>query len=174
MANPTRLIIQNGAVANDGTGDTLRDAADKINNNFAQLWTDTYSPASNVPGRYFSCRDISSTTLPDSGEFVVNRQNWDSSQKFKIHPVDKGDRKFSHGTQDAFASQMTFWKKDTSNESRLDDWELIAVIDGNVSYHADSNFWQFDKTNLVTGTSVITDSADSNRNDYYIKLHGVW
>lgn len=34
----TREILQNGATANDGTGDTLRDAADKINTNFLSLW----------------------------------------------------------------------------------------------------------------------------------------
>lgn len=33
-----RQILQNGTTANDGTGDTLRDAADKINNNFRQLF----------------------------------------------------------------------------------------------------------------------------------------
>ena len=34
----TRQVLQNGTVANDGTGDTLRDAADKININFLSLW----------------------------------------------------------------------------------------------------------------------------------------
>ena len=34
----TRQVLQNGTVANDGTGDTLRDAADKINTNFLSLW----------------------------------------------------------------------------------------------------------------------------------------
>ena len=174
MANPTRLIIQNGTVANDGTGDTLRDAAEKINNNFAQLWIDTYSAAVNYPGRYYSCREISGFTQPDSGEFTVNRQSWDSSQRFKIHHIDTNDRKISYATDSAFSAQITFWKKDTSVESRVDDWTLIAVLDGNASYHGDSNYWEFSKTSVVTATDVITDSTDSNRNDYYIKLHGVW
>ena len=38
MSTPTRLIIQNGTHANDGTGDTLRDATTKINDNFAVLF----------------------------------------------------------------------------------------------------------------------------------------
>lgn len=38
MSDPTRLIIQTGTHANDGTGDTLRDAATKINDNFAVLF----------------------------------------------------------------------------------------------------------------------------------------
>lgn len=33
-----RQILQNGTTANDGTGDTLRDAADKINTNFRSLF----------------------------------------------------------------------------------------------------------------------------------------
>ena len=38
MSNPTIQIIQNGSHANDGTGDTLRDATTKINDNFAVLF----------------------------------------------------------------------------------------------------------------------------------------
>ena len=38
MSTPTRLVIQNGSHANDGNGDTLRDAATKINDNFAVLF----------------------------------------------------------------------------------------------------------------------------------------
>ena len=38
MSTPTRLVIQNGSHANDGTGDTLRDASRKINDNFAVLF----------------------------------------------------------------------------------------------------------------------------------------
>lgn len=34
-----RQILNNGSAANDGTGDTLRDAADKINSNFRDLYT---------------------------------------------------------------------------------------------------------------------------------------
>lgn len=33
-----RNILNNGTVANDGTGDSLRDAIDKINNNFVELY----------------------------------------------------------------------------------------------------------------------------------------
>jgi hypothetical protein len=34
-----RQTLNRGTVANDGTGDTLRTAAQKINENFAQLYT---------------------------------------------------------------------------------------------------------------------------------------
>jgi hypothetical protein len=39
---PTRQNIFNGTRANDGTGDTLRDATTKINDNFARLYGDLY------------------------------------------------------------------------------------------------------------------------------------
>lgn len=38
MSNPTRQIINTGTIANDGTGDTLREASRKINDNFAVLF----------------------------------------------------------------------------------------------------------------------------------------
>jgi len=42
MTTRNRLVISNGTVANDGTGDTLYDATTKINNNFEMLWYDLY------------------------------------------------------------------------------------------------------------------------------------
>ena len=39
---PTQQVINNGLVANDGTGDTLRDATTKINDNFTRLYGDLY------------------------------------------------------------------------------------------------------------------------------------
>lgn len=38
---PVRKVLNIGAIANDGTGDTLRDAADKINYNFDVLFDRT-------------------------------------------------------------------------------------------------------------------------------------
>ena len=42
------MTIQNiniGNIANDGTGDTLRDAAQKINDNFTYLWSEVWDNA---------------------------------------------------------------------------------------------------------------------------------
>jgi len=41
-----REILNKGTIANDGTGDTLRAATDKINNNFVELYglTDAFTP----------------------------------------------------------------------------------------------------------------------------------
>jgi len=45
MTTPTQQIVQRGSFANDGTGDTLRDAAQKINDNFTYLWAETWNNA---------------------------------------------------------------------------------------------------------------------------------
>ena len=42
MTTPTQQIVQRGSYANDGTGDTLRDAAQKINDNFTYLWAEVW------------------------------------------------------------------------------------------------------------------------------------
>ena len=46
MTTPTQQIVQRGSFANDGTGDTLRDAAQKINDNFTYLWAETWDSGS--------------------------------------------------------------------------------------------------------------------------------
>ena len=43
LLGQTRLIINTGASANDGTGDSLRTFANKVNTNFATLWATTYT-----------------------------------------------------------------------------------------------------------------------------------
>ena len=45
MTTPTQQIVQRGSFANDGTGDTLRDAAQKINDNFTYLWSEVWDNA---------------------------------------------------------------------------------------------------------------------------------
>ena len=69
---PTRKTLNIGAFANDGTGDTLRDAADKINYNFDQLFdrlnlesTSSNSVISEESGIVLFPSTPSSNTLPD-------------------------------------------------------------------------------------------------------------
>ena len=38
MANTPQQVIDVGAVANDGTGDSLRQAFIEVNDNFANIW----------------------------------------------------------------------------------------------------------------------------------------
>lgn len=60
MKNRPRLVISNGTVANDGTGDTLYDATTKINHNFKMLWYDLYDQG--IPGLI---EDILDSALPE-------------------------------------------------------------------------------------------------------------
>ena len=48
MTTPTQQIVQRGSFANDGTGDTLRDAAQKINDNFTYLWAEVWDSNSGI------------------------------------------------------------------------------------------------------------------------------
>ena len=58
---PDRKYLDLGVVANDGTGDTLRDAADKIEYNFGQLY-----------GKYGTASMGSSGTSPNAGVVIIN------------------------------------------------------------------------------------------------------
>lgn len=69
---PTRKTLNIGAFANDGTGDTLRDASDKINYNFDQLFdrlnlesTTSNSVISDESGIVLFPQTPSSNSLPD-------------------------------------------------------------------------------------------------------------
>ncbi len=43
LLGQTRSVINTGATANDGTGDSARAAFNKVNTNFATLWATTYT-----------------------------------------------------------------------------------------------------------------------------------
>lgn len=97
----TREVINNGTTANDGTGDTLRQAASKINNNFGALFeaiggdSDTFSQSvtfgdNTIVFEGASVDDFETTltvvdptqdntiTLPDSSGQVVLRDTIDT------------------------------------------------------------------------------------------------
>jgi len=93
MAIPTQQTISKGSVANDGTGDSLRDAADKINNNFANLWQAAYNNSDDWPGKKFVIGTTTSTTntKPFAGE--INTYNPNDNMKdyanFRISQTDQ-------------------------------------------------------------------------------------
>ena len=58
---PDRKYLDLGQVANDGTGDTLRDAADKIEYNFGQLY-----------GKYETSTITGTGTSPNATTVVIN------------------------------------------------------------------------------------------------------
>lgn len=70
----TQEVIDTGALPNDGTGDPLRQAFDKINNNFANLFA--LAPTANVelvdPSQF---PDGSSNNSNFSGNIIINANN---------------------------------------------------------------------------------------------------
>ena len=164
---PSQQIIQRGSFANDGTGDTLRDAAQKINDNFTYLWDDVYSTQELYPGRKFICGSISTST-PDSGQFTINKSDLrDSGQYIRISRYDQKENSYKTSTDSAGLGtfQLSIWSLDSGTN---DDWNLLAKFGGDVQYTSDT--WIFQRTSTTLAT---TDGVDSG-GTYYIKLDGVW
>lgn len=171
MRTPPRLILANGTRANDGTGDTLRDAADKINRNFERIWGDIYSTEPTRPGRGFVASIDSS--LPDSGGFSITLANLvtDSDQVLKISRWDTNDKAFKFDGMSAGSPAVISNRELSifSNDSD-DKYSLVAIFNGNVSYSdSGAGYWTFTKTSRVASFGTV-DSGDS----YYISLQGIW
>ena len=77
-----REVINNGTLANDNTGDTLRAATTKINNNFQEVYKilgDSSSPTSTITLGASSI--ISEGSTPDAHETTLFFTNTTSSDK---------------------------------------------------------------------------------------------
>ena len=166
MRTPTRQVIQRGTYANDGTGDTLRDAGQKINDNFAQLWNDTYDGVGLRPGREFSL--IRNAAEPASGEFSVytSALDVDSTQVFRISRYDQSEKSFKTSIDSAMDAQLSIWSLDSGT---ADDWNFLARYEGSVEYIAADNYWRFTKSSTIASTTTPVDSGET----YYIKIDGV-
>jgi hypothetical protein len=87
MSTPTRLVIQNGSHANDGNGDTLRDAATKINNNFSALWGGVYGDSVPISVDDLSNLDFNGLTTVDPN---VAGRLWRDSDNGNVLKVSRG------------------------------------------------------------------------------------
>ena len=169
MITPTQKVIQRGSFANDGTGDTLRDAADKINDNFTHLFTDVYDGAVVRPGRQFVLNSISGD-IPDSGEFTIHTGSLDvdSFQFVRISRWDQDDKSFKTSVTDSSGFfSLSMWSLDSG---QLDDWNLLARYTGSVQYVDADDYWRFTKTRTVLASQDGVDSGDT----YYLKIDGIW
>ena len=171
MRTPPRLILANGTRANDGTGDTLRDAADKINQNFERIWGDIYNAEEIRPGRGFVVSI--GTDAPDSGEVSVSLGNLvtDSDQVLKISRWDNNDKSFKFDGMSGGSPAVISGRELSifSNDSD-DKYSLKAILSGTVSYSdSGAGYWTFTKTARVASVGQL-DSGDS----YYISLNGIW
>ena len=166
MRTPTQKVIQRGTYANDGTGDTLRDAAEKINDNFTHLWADTYDGIGLRPGREFSL--IQASAEPDSGEFSLhtNSLNIDSTQIVRISRYDQLDKSIKTSIDSAMDAQLSIWSLDSGT---VDDWNFLARYEGSIQYIEADNFWRFTKSSTIAASTTPVDSGGT----YYIKIDGV-
>ena len=168
---PTKQVLQRGSYANDGTGDTLRDAAQKINDNFTYLWEDVYDGVGVRPGRGFVLNGFGADD-PDSGGFTVLKEDLtiDSTQTIRISRWDQDEKSFKTSVTDSAQGQgfqLSLWSLDSGT---LDDWNLEARYEGDILYNSTDDYWRFSKTSTLLASSTTLDSGDT----YYIKLDGVW
>ena len=87
MSTPTRLVIQNGTHANDGTGDTLRDTATKINDNFSTIWDAVYDSAH--LSSLLEAESLNFSSLPTSDPSVEGFL-WRDSDNGNVLKVSRG------------------------------------------------------------------------------------
>ena len=170
MATPTQLILQNGTRANDGTGDTLRDATTKINDNFTNLWNDLYNGTEQAPGREFQCRGIGGTS-PDSGGFTIQKEDLatDSDQYVRISFSDRDGKRFkTSSTATIDGTRLSMWQLDTGS---VDNWTLVALYEGTITYEPATKHWRFSRDS--DGSLLTVGSVDST-GTYYLSVQGLW
>lgn len=171
MRTPPRLSISNGTRANDGTGDTLRDAADKINHNFERIWGDIYTTEPVRPGRGFV--GSLGSDIPDSGEFSFLLENLqsDSDQVLKISRWDTNEKAFKFdGLYQGNPAVISNRELSIFSNDSDDKYSLKAILTGSVTYSdSGSGYWTFTKSSKVASVGQL-DSGDS----YYISLQGIW
>ena len=143
MAIPTQQTISNGAMANDGTGDSLRDAATKINSNFTNLWEAAYNGSEDWPGKKFIVGTVDAassrpalgyvnTAYADLSALINLRVSWQDqvgSGKYTT-PQLTWDANVGAGgefVQDKFDCTISLYKKDGSRGTgALADYLLIG------------------------------------------------
>ena len=166
MKTPTRLVISNGTVANDGTGDTLYDATNKINQNFEYLWSGTYNDPFVRPGRTFVFSHVTDSA-PDSGKFTMSQADVgiDSDAHVRISAYDQDNKSYRAGAGmgSIDSCRLTLWSLDSGS---TDDWIVECIFKGSAYY--DSDHWNF----TISSTSA-TGNLDGNET-YYLGLDGVW
>jgi len=99
--------INVGLIANDGTGDDLREAFIKVNNNF-----------DDVDVRLQTLTDVTGRNLVEGSGFNVFTEKQDNELLFRIYPGGQGNN--------ASHSQLLF---DFSNY--LNDWTYVSLINNN-------------------------------------------
>jgi len=164
MRIPTQKTISKGASANDGTGDSLRDAADKINDNFSELWQSTYNSSEKWPGRSFVVGSVDTAFAePSAGQVTTSSgaQPTDTMyniDNFRISQTDQlGEKRTTtvqknfnaNTTPDQYDSvttltNLTMYKRQDSNgvarsDKSLSSYKIVGIYSGYLYYKTISN-----------------------------------
>jgi len=178
MAIPTQQTISKGSTANDGTGDSLRDAADKINNNFSRLWQDAYNSTDDWPGKSFVIGDVSTTnnTIPSAGK--INTYNPNSNMfdftNFRISQSDQLGTVMTTGVQRDYNEGNGLWDSvETStvltmyqkvSTSTYSQYKVVGQYTGTVFFktksNPDNNLQPIDPARFPASFNFIPDSSD--------------
>ena len=160
----TLEVINVGATANDGQGDPLRVAFEKVNNNFANLWATGYNTLEAItigddPGQLIFTIPVTSFT---QASFQINSsdQSSNNSQNITITASinnNKDDVKWSGHSTIFFGNAVTSYSMD--------------VAAGNVNLYADpiANVqlvhwisYQITDDPLLVGSYLVLNQNDSN------------
>lgn len=151
---PTQQTISNGATANDGTGDSLRDAADKINNNFSSLWQGTFNSKEGQPGRRFIVGSLNDGyTKPSVGQMNAynngNPSNMTDFVNFRISQFDETGEvrtmtvqknyNTNTGMYDSVTTATTLTMYQATSDSSLGSYEVVGQYTGTLFYKTESN-----------------------------------
>ena len=154
MAIPTQQTISNGATANDGTGDSLRDAADKINNNFSSLWQGTFNSTEEQPGRGFVVGSMTDGySKPATGQLNIRENGTPPNMKdfvnFRISQFDDTgavrtmtvQKNFNSGSgiYDSVTTATTLTMYQKSTDSSIGSYEVVGQYTGTLFYKTESN-----------------------------------
>lgn len=126
----TLEVINTGAIANDGTGDPLRVAFEKVNNNFSSLWNTNFNSVEsvttgNVSGQLIFSAPVTSFT---QATFQINSsdQMTNDSQNIVINAAINNDKSAVKWT----GHSTLFFGNAVTNYS-------MDVLAGNVNLYAD-------------------------------------
>jgi len=164
MTIPTQKTISKGSTANDGTGDSLRDAADKINDNFYELWQSNYNSSDQWPARSFvvGSVDNNSPAAPAPGQFnasagaqptntMFNFTNFRISQSDQLGEKRTTTPQMNYNAAPTpagappeydsvnYSTTLTMYKRQDSNgvarsNKSLSSYKIVAIYTGNVFY----------------------------------------
>jgi len=139
-----RQTLNVGSSANDGTGDSLRSAAEKIENNFVELYGETgwasYVDTQYSSGSPFSVTSSTDTVIPNNAATIVEPQK----------PSDIDEFYFS-GSIDVSSVSGTFAVDETITGGTSGATATVKRVEADVLYFCNNSSTDFSTSETVTG-----------------------